>query len=93
MQLPRVTRGMGRNVGQWAPPETRPHGENVDFWETINKFEKELFMQVFILASLSACLLFSLVMACVQVIRIEKNILDLTALVEKRVTTLYKGDK
>jgi hypothetical protein len=47
-------------------------------------------MEVFILACLSACLVFSLIMACVQLIRIEKNVLDITAIVEERVKRIYE---
>jgi hypothetical protein len=50
-------------------------------------------MEVFILGCLSTCLLFSLIMACVQLIKIEKNVIELTALVEERVIKLYKEDE
>jgi hypothetical protein len=49
-------------------------------------------MEAFILACLSACILFSLVMACVQLIKIEKGLLEITELVERRVTRLYKNE-
>jgi hypothetical protein len=50
-------------------------------------------MEVFILGCLSACLLFSLIMGCVQVIRIEKSVLEITALVEERVNKFYQGEE
>jgi hypothetical protein len=50
-------------------------------------------MEVFILGCLSACLVFSLVMACVQLIKIEKNVIELNAIVEERVTKVYQTDE
>jgi hypothetical protein len=50
-------------------------------------------MEIFILACLSACLLFSLVMACVQLIKIEKSVIELTAIVEERVIKDYRADE
>jgi hypothetical protein len=50
-------------------------------------------MEVFILGCLSACLLFSLVMVCVQLIRIEKSVIELTAIVEERVRKVYQADE
>jgi hypothetical protein len=50
-------------------------------------------MEVFILACLTACLLFSLIMACVQLIKIEKGVIDLNAIVEERVKKIYEGEE
>jgi hypothetical protein len=49
-------------------------------------------MELLIFGGLTACLIFFLVMACVHCIGIEKDILEIAALVENRVTKLYKGE-
>jgi len=49
-------------------------------------------MELIVFGGLAACLIFFLVMACVQCISIENDIVELTALIEKRVTNLYKGE-
>jgi hypothetical protein len=48
-------------------------------------------MEIFILGSLSACLLFFLIMSCVSLIGIEKKIIDMVRLAEEKVTKLYQG--
>ncbi len=49
-------------------------------------------MEMFILGCLSACLLMFLVMACVNLISIEKKIVDTVRLVEKQVTGMYEEE-
>jgi hypothetical protein len=49
-------------------------------------------METFILGCLSACLLFSLIMACVQLIKIEKGLVEIADFVEMRVTRFYKNE-
>jgi hypothetical protein len=50
-------------------------------------------MIVFILACLTACVLFFLVIVCVHCIKIEKNILEMTDLVEDKVLKMYDVKK
>jgi hypothetical protein len=49
-------------------------------------------MAVFIFGGLTLCLIFFLIMVCVQCIGIEKEIIDLSELVEDRVVKLYNGE-
>jgi hypothetical protein len=47
-------------------------------------------MIIFILVCLTICILFFLIVACVHCIKIEKNILDITDLVEEKVLKMYE---
>jgi hypothetical protein len=47
-------------------------------------------MSLFILGSLSLCLLFFLVMACVNLIGIERKVMEAVQLTEARVSKLYE---
>jgi hypothetical protein len=49
-------------------------------------------MEIFILGSLSACLLFFLLMSCVSLIGVEKKVMDMVRLAEEKVTRLYQGE-
>jgi hypothetical protein len=49
-------------------------------------------MALFFLGSLSLCLLFFLVMACVQLIGIERKVIEVVRLTEINVSELYRGD-
>jgi hypothetical protein len=46
-------------------------------------------MELFILGSLSSCMLFFLVMTCINLIGIEKKIVDTVNIVEHEVKSLY----
>jgi hypothetical protein len=46
-------------------------------------------MVVFILACLNASVLLFLVVVCVQCLKVEKNILEITDQVEEKVFTMY----
>ena len=46
-------------------------------------------MEIFVLGSLSACLLFFMVMASVSLIGMEKKIEDTVRIVERKVKDLY----
>jgi hypothetical protein len=48
-------------------------------------------MELFILGSLSACLLFFLVMASVNLIGLEKKVEEAVRVVEQQVKKLYQG--
>jgi hypothetical protein len=50
-------------------------------------------MSVIILGCLTALLVISLLMVCVQCIKIEKSVLDLTDIVEERVLKMYEVKK
>ena len=47
---------------------------------------------IFVFGCLAACLVVFLILACVYCIGMEKDIVDLTDLVERRVTKLYNGE-
>jgi len=49
-------------------------------------------MPLFVLASLTLCLLFFLVMACVNLIGMERKIIEAVHIAEAKVTKLYEGD-
>ena len=49
-------------------------------------------MPLFVLGSLSLCLLFFLVMACVNLIGIERKVVDVVRLTEAKVSKLYEGE-
>jgi hypothetical protein len=51
----------------------------------------EIQMSLFVLGSLSLCLLFFLVMACVNLINIERKVLEAVRLTEAKVSKLYEG--
>jgi hypothetical protein len=50
-------------------------------------------MGVFIMGCLTALLLVSLVTLCVHCIKLEKSVLDITGMVERRVLELYDVKK
>jgi hypothetical protein len=50
-------------------------------------------MGVIILGGLTMLLISALVMTCVQCIKIEKSVLEITDLVEKRVLDMYEVKK
>jgi hypothetical protein len=47
-------------------------------------------MELFILAGLSLCVIFFLATACVQLLGLEKKVVEVVELTEKNVTRLYK---
>jgi cell division protein FtsL len=49
-------------------------------------------MPLFVLGSLSLCLLFFLVMACVNLIGMEHKIIEAVHLAEAKVMKLYEGN-
>ena len=53
---------------------------------------KGFIMALFVLGSLSPCLLFFLVMACVNLIGMERKIIEAVRLTEAKVSKLYEGE-
>jgi hypothetical protein len=49
-------------------------------------------MAIFVLGSLSLCLLFFLVMACVNLIGMERKVIEAARLTETKVSRLYAGE-
>jgi hypothetical protein len=49
-------------------------------------------MALFVLGSLSLCLLFFLVMACVNLIGVERKVIEAVHIAESKVTQLYQGE-
>jgi hypothetical protein len=50
-------------------------------------------MSIIIFGCLTALLLISLIMVCVHCIKIEKSIVDITELVERKVLKMYEVKK
>jgi hypothetical protein len=49
-------------------------------------------MALFVLGSLSLCLLFFLVMACVHLLGVERKVVEAVQLTEDKVSKLYAGE-